>query len=413
MSNMSGTMRAFAEASLMDVLKARRDQMLQEVQAEPSHQLLNVNESDYVRYLAGKYRIEPLTLDFGAIQVSQTERMVPIGQHPLAFRGYLPSQNPAYLRQVVIFHIPFTGDSTLFRYQPSSTLLCAPVEINVSRNEITFSLVNWNDNVQELKNDQSNLVERIRQQSEYLTTDVQGFNSGLEAYARQMVSQRKAKLLSQLSLVESLGIPLRKSPSTPQTFAVPVAPKKLFVKPRSSGAAYSPDPTLDQTTYQDILSIIHDGGIAMERLPSTYASKGEEDLRDYLLTILCTHYPNTTGETFNKQGKTDILVRHEGANVFVGECKFWKGISGFHDTIDQILGYLTWRDSKAAIICFVTNKELKPVLDQIGKGTPDHPYCIRLEGKKNESWFQFEFRLKSDPTRNARLAVLCFHFPPG
>ena len=73
-------------------------------------------------------------------------------------------------------------------------------------------------------------------------------------------------------------------------------------------------------------------------------------MRDFLLMTLCTHYPNTTGETFNKAGKTDILVRHEGTNVFVGECKFWKGIKAFRDTIDQILGYLTWRDSKAAII---------------------------------------------------------------
>jgi hypothetical protein len=29
------------------------------------------------------------------------------------------------------------------------------------------------------------------------------------------------------------------------------------------------------------------------------------------------------GETENGTGKTDILVRHEGANAFIGECKFW------------------------------------------------------------------------------------------
>lgn len=151
----------------------------------------------------------------------------------------------------------------------------------------------------------------------------------------------------------------------------------------------------------------------MERLPSTYAQKQEEDLRDYLLIPLCTHYPNSTGETFNKKGKTDILIRHQGSNVFVGECKFWQGLKAFYETIDQILGYLTWRDSKAAILCFVKNKELNPVLEQISNGTPQHPCFVRLESKKAESWTQFEFRLKSDPTRNVHLAVLCFHFPPS
>jgi hypothetical protein len=149
----------------------------------------------------------------------------------------------------------------------------------------------------------------------------------------------------------------------------------------------------------------------MERHPSTYASKQEEDLRDFLLMTLCTHYPNTTGETFNKKGKTDILVRYEGANVFVGECKFWKGIKSFHETIDQVLGYLTWRDSKAAVVCFVNNIELGPVLQQISSGAPQHEQFVRVESMKTESWTQFEFRLKSDPTRNVHLAVLSFHFP--
>src|ERR1017187_9056448 len=121
--------------------------------------------------------------------------------------------------------------------------------------------------------------------------------------------------------------------------------------------------------------------------------------------------PNRGKATFNKKGKTDILVRYETSNVFVGECKFWKGLKAFHETIDQILGYLTWRDSKAAIICFVNNKELNPVLEQISTGAPQHPSFVRLESKKSESWTQFEFRLKSDATRNVHLAVLCFHFP--
>jgi hypothetical protein len=56
-----------------------------------------------------------------------------------------------------------------------------------------------------------------------------------------------------------------------------------------------------------------------------------------------------TGETFNFQGKTDILIRAQGKNIFIAECKFWKGEKVFLETIDQLLSYLSWRDSKAAI----------------------------------------------------------------
>ena len=34
---------------------------------------------------------------------------------------------------------------------------------------------------------------------------------------------------------------------------------------------------------------------------------------------------------FNKKGKTDILLKYEdGTNLFVGECKWWKGVGEFH-----------------------------------------------------------------------------------
>ena len=52
------------------------------------------------------------------------------------------------------------------------------------------------------------------------------------------------------------------------------------------------------------------------------------------------HY-DATGETFNAEGKTDILIRTDGRNVFIAKCKFWKGQKALHVAIDQMLGYLT------------------------------------------------------------------------
>ena len=93
--------------------------------------------------------------------------------------------------------------------------------------------------------------------------------------------------------------------------------------------------------------------------------------------VLSPHFQSVTGETFNKIGKTDILIRYKNANVFVAECKFWKGIKAFYETIDQILSYLTWRDSKTAILCFVKNKEINPVLGQIESETSKHSCYVK------------------------------------
>ena len=66
-------------------------------------------------------------------------------------------------------------------------------------------------------------------------------------------------------------------------------------------------------------------------------------MRDFILMFLESHYESigsATGETFNAEGKVDILVRRDNGNLFVGECKYWSGSAGLHATLDQLLRYL-------------------------------------------------------------------------
>ena len=188
--------------------------------------------------------------------------------------------------------------------------------------------------------------------------------------------------------------------------------KRLVVeRPKASPGQYVPEPALDQDIFEEILRLVFEVGVEMERHPSVYSGKDEESLRDHLLMVLAPHFDSATGETFNRAGKTDILIRHEKQTAFVAECKFWSGPRGYHKTIDQLLSYLTWRDSKAAAVIFVRNKELGPVLGTIEAETPGHSCFVKSEGKRRDGWFMYRFRLPDDPSRGVQLAVLVFHFP--
>ena len=56
----------------------------------------------------------------------------------------------------------------------------------------------------------------------------------------------------------------------------------------------------------------------------------EERLRDILLVSLNAFFEGeSTGETLNGKGKTDILMRIGDRNVMVGECKIWGGSAVF------------------------------------------------------------------------------------
>lgn len=91
----------------------------------------------------------------------------------------------------------------------------------------------------------------------------------------------------------------------------------------------------------------------MERSPSVFSKLKEEEIRDIILVILNSHYEgNVTGETFNGEGKTDILIKKDGESLFIGDCKFWNGEKILDETITQTARYTTWRDTKTAIIFF-------------------------------------------------------------
>jgi len=150
----------------------------------------------------------------------------------------------------------------------------------------------------------------------------------------------------------------------------------------------------------------------MEQSPKTFENIGEEALRTHFLVQLNGQYEgNATGETFNYQGKTDILIKVDGRNVFIAECKFWAGEKQFSDTIDQLLSYLSWRDTKAAVLIFNRNVNFSEVIDKIDEITPTHKYYKRSLGKLDESSFRYIFHQPNDKNRELTLTVLAFDVP--
>ncbi|WP_373753557.1 hypothetical protein [Neisseria weixii] len=161
--------------------------------------------------------------------------------------------------------------------------------------------------------------------------------------------------------------------------------------------------------YFNILNAINNMGKRFESLPSAYRGKNEESLRDDILVGLSSIAElSTFGEVFNKTGKTDILAQKNGNIEFIGECKFWHGKQGFIDTIEQLMQYLTWRNTKTAVIIFVRNKDITSVLNTAKEAIQQHPGYIRLLQQNDETWLSYEFQ------RNGiiiEMAMMIYHIP--
>jgi hypothetical protein len=164
--------------------------------------------------------------------------------------------------------------------------------------------------------------------------------------------------------------------------------------------------------YEEILRIIKNMTRVMELSPESFRGMGEEDLRTHFLVQLNGAFEGqATGETFNFQGKTDLLIRVDGKNVFIGECKFWGGEKAFLDTISQLLSYLSWRDTKTAVLVFNKNADFSKVLETIKAVVSKHPQYKRDNGTIDETNFRYVFSQPNDANRELTLTVMAFDIP--
>ncbi len=401
-------MKIFRNIELQKFLGARLNELNQEIQSEDKNTLLNMNEIKYMEYLVNKYQFEPLEFFWEKKYVTEFDKMIPAESHPPA--NFFIEKGEKYLRQIITYHIPYSGNRNLL-YCSKSIYGGRSIEAEIHESEISFDIINWCDDAEEIKRNAEEIILYIQKQENYIKNEIYGYNSDLEKKAHKIFQDRKTIILKKYNLADSLDVPFKRAEKVPSSFVVPIVKKKPIIKPSAPSEKFTPEPILDESVYVDILKICHESGVEMERHPGIFFEKEEETLRDFFIMFLSPHFQSVTGETFNKTGKTDILIRHEKSNVFIAECKFWKGIKAFYGTIDQILSYLTWRDSKSAILCFVKNKELDPILKQIESETSKHSCYVKYNGKQSNSWFDFEFHLKDDSSRGIKLAVLCFHFP--
>ena len=170
--------------------------------------------------------------------------------------------------------------------------------------------------------------------------------------------------------------------------------------------------TEDLQQYEEILSVLSNMVTVMERNPKTFGGIEEEALRDHFLVQLNGQYKGqATGETFNKKGKTDILIRVDGKNIFIAECKFWGGEKKLKETLDQLLGYTTWRDTKLALLIFNRNKNFSAVLEQIPEVMKNHPTFRQELSYPSETRFRFILHHPEDKNRELLLTVLAFEIP--
>lgn len=402
----------FSTYDLSNIMEGSRTALRTEVERMDQNRLLNTSPADLARYLVEKYTVNAPTLRRKEWSVTESEAQVDVRYD--SNRGITDRSRPVLVPgQCIEIDVPLDGDTELM-YARASTYSTGAPRAQVRGQSLVFTYKIAHDaGTRDIRQDAERTLDEIEKNLQWIQNDLTVFNTSLKTVAEREITSRRDRILSNQGRVASLGIPLKPRADAPKTFAVPDVRKKVVpTLPRSTTAAYIPEPILDMQMYDHILLVIQNMAQVMERSPSAFQSMGEEALRQHFLVQLNGQFEGSaTGETFNVGGKTDILLRADGRNVFIAECKFWKGPKLYRETINQLLSYTAWRDTKTAILVFNRDTTLSTVLAGIAAETEKHETFKRRLDWRHETGLRCVLHHPGDPNRELILSVLVFDVP--
>jgi hypothetical protein len=414
------TQTLFAQADLADWLASLHRDCKTQVLGVSEETLLGADADAWADQLAEEFAVEPVVVRHDDVELEDLgECQVDVRDEP--GRDIRDASRPVLVpgRRAVV-HIPFAGDEKLLRCRPRQFSRILPRAAIDGREVKLF--FEWPDGRKlAIKTMTDALIADIERHIGWQRPDLERFNRELPQFARQIIATRRQRVLGDRKYLGALGIPLRRRDNAPTTYAAPgIRRRSAPVPPNTRRGVSAPmEPTLVGEFWAHIVGLISAMGRGMERSPGNYASWKEEQLRDALLVLLNTHYEGqATGETFNASGKTDIIVRIEDRNVFIGECKWWSGPADFAEphreklsALDQLLAYTTWRDAKLALVVFVGAKSMERVLVSAREVLGAHPSFEGWGDDADEGQLRCRVRLPGHAVRHADLAVLFVHLP--
>jgi hypothetical protein len=255
-------------------------------------------------------------------------------------------------------------------------------------------------------------LETLEKAIEYKNSNVLAGNERLKNELADFINQKKKQLEADEKLLDEIikrvPVNLEKKGEKPSTvnFAV-----REVIKPVYPKAQELQEPFIEAEKVNAVIELLKNSGLSFETTPKVYSKMEEEELRDILLSHLnCVFQGDATGETFVKKGKTDIHLKMGKGSILSMECKFWEGEKNYHSMINQLFGYLTWRQNYGILITFSKRENFSEVLEKAKNAASTHPTSATNSLKiVNASHFVTSNRFPEDNAKSVCVNHLLFN----
>jgi len=326
-----------------------------------------------------------------------------------------PPFSPGQDSLQVSVYVPYTGDMAMFNCHGTNyPIITAPIEVRP--NSLVVRVRVERRDIQALPNTVQRLIGQINSGLDDINRQLNVFNPDLKNQAAHMIRARQAAYASHNSFLSGLGqtgFEIRRRDDGREALIVPIKPRVINVPPLQKAGQPQKEPELSLADYDAILDVIQAMAKVYERSPSVFRTMDEEHLRTILLVGLNGIFKgDATGETFNGEGKNDILIRVNDNNIFIAECLFWDGEAKFKKKItEQLLRYATWRDSKLAAIVFNRKQNFTAVVDKMRAVTAQFDHRVAEMCYSAPHSCRHRFQRADDPQRQFILTCMAFEVP--
>lgn len=407
-----GSNQLLSNGELSSVLDAKLNGIKNSIHTIPREQFLATSLDTLMEHITGPLTIEPLVLHEDRMQMDNAEAQIDVTgrfDYDMGSGGRIVTGGHR-----LIFYIPFTGDHHLWQWRPNMWSTGMPRgDVEPRQSVLTLSFANTSNTESErYKQALESTLSGIRQMLAAQKQMLDQYHNGMPGRVRSAIDQRRDELEKLQGITATFSnIPMVKRSGMPEFKPIELAKRFARPLPRPPATGYKPEPAISNELYEDLLAIIRHAGASFEGAPQTYLPLGEEGLRDNVLSHINVLYEGkATGETFRKYGKTDIRIEEESRSAFVGECKLWGGEKVLLDALSQLLGYLTWRDCKAALVLF--NKDVAAfagVQDTVGAALRKHGKFLRALNTGRAGEWRFVFQSQEDAGREVTVHVFAFN----
>jgi hypothetical protein len=401
----------FYTYDLSDNLRSFVQKMPLHVNQVPEDQFIQAKDDELVNHIFELNTVDHIILHKDQQTMSQKEsQMQSLSDWDYESTVTVPTT-------LVKIKIPFEGDPELWKCKTNpwtSVLPRGEIDTNQDKKSgiLTITLQKHSGSPpEEFKTEYDREIKIIEDYLNWSKAQIEAHNASLPNHIRQAVLERRKRLENHAGLADLLGIPLTPKSGVPAISNISIKKRIITPLPSVPKTGLKPEPGIDDVLYENILNIIRHEGRTFETTPKTYRVHDEEELRDILLAHLNGHFQGAaSAEAFRKFGKTDLKIEAENRSAFIGECKVWRGPAETLKALDQLTGYLTWRDCKAALVIF--NKEAKKfseILEKISSVLSSHTCFISINQTTEAGEWKLVLRSKEDEGRRILVRVFLFN----